>query len=73
MKAEFIFQPGEVIKSKKNGLIAPITHCAVDATGDNVYFQRGNFTEQWVNEGDAEKSELPKSERQMESKKPRRR
>jgi hypothetical protein len=61
MKAEFIFEPGDVVKSKKNGLIAPITHCAVSA-GGNVYLQRGIYAEQWAAEDELEQSEIPQPE-----------
>jgi hypothetical protein len=58
MKTEFAFEQGDIVKSKKNGLIAPATHCAVSAEG-TVYLQRGTFAEQWAAEDDLEKSELP--------------
>jgi hypothetical protein len=67
MKAEFKFEPGDIVKSK-NGLIAPITHCAVSAKGI-MYLQRGIYTEQWAAEEDLEKSEVPKPQRLPEQKK----
>lgn len=62
MKTEFAFEQGDIVKSKKNGLIASATHCAVSAEG-TVYLQRGTFAEQWAAEDDLEKIRTPNSGR----------